>query len=199
MQTEEAIIEQAKNGDTDAFEKLVKRYEMRVYHFVLKSLRDPEDALDIAQETFLRVYRNLSLFRGQSSFSTWIFSIASNLCIDFVRKQKRRGRHIPSVNEDSPEMQNLTDDRFDPVARAEKREVVREIDRALSAITPDLREIFLLREVAGMSYQEIADTLDIELGTVKSRIARARAALAKELSDLRNNSARRASNDSKER
>ena len=199
MQTEETLIEQAKSGDLDAFERIVKRYETRVYHFILKSLRNPEDALDISQETFLRVHRSLGLFRGQSSFSTWIFSIASNLCIDFVRKQKRRGRHIPSVNEDSPEMQNLADERPDPVSQAEKREVAREIDRALAAITPDLREIFLLREVAGLSYQEIADALDIELGTVKSRIARARGALAKELADLRNNSARNASNDMKER
>ena len=96
-------------------------------------------------------------------------------------------------------MQALSDTRFDPVTHAEKRETAREIDRALSAITPDLREIFLLREVSGLSYQEIADALDLELGTVKSRIARARAALAKELHGLRNNSEMRASNDSKER
>jgi len=199
MQTEETLIEQAKSGDQDAFAELVHRYEKRVYHFILKSLRNAEDAMDVSQETFLRVYRNLSLFRGQSSFSTWIFSISHHLCIDFVRKQKRRGRHIPSVNEDSPEMQNLTDDRYDPSATAEKRETVREIDRALGAISSDLREIFLLREVAGLSYQEIADTLEIELGTVKSRIARARAALAKELHGLRNNSGKSASNDTKER
>ncbi len=199
MQTEETLIEQAKNGDLDAFEGIVTLYEKRVYHFILKSLRNPEDAMDISQETFLRVYRSLNLFRGQSSFSTWIFSIASNLCIDFVRKQKRRGLHIPALSEDSPEMQNLTDERHDPVMHAEKRETAREIDRALAAVTPDLREIFLLREVAGLSYQEIADALDIELGTVKSRIARARAALAKELRALRNNSANDTSNDTKER
>ena len=199
MQTEETLIEQAKDGDQDAFAELVGRYEKRVYHFILKSLRNAEDAMDLSQETFLRVYRSLSLFRGQSSFSTWIFSISHNLCIDFVRKQKRRGRDIPALNEDSPEMQNLADDRYDPSKTVEKRETVREIDRALSAISPDLREIFLLREVAGLSYQEIADTLDIELGTVKSRLARARAALSKELHGLRNNSENSASNDTKER
>ena len=199
MQTEETYIEQAKAGDEEAFAALVQLYEKRVYHFILKSLRNPEDAFDISQETFLRIHRSLSLFRGQSSFSTWVFSIAHNLCIDFVRKQKRRGLHLPSVNEDDLEMQNLSDARYDPVAAFEKREVVSEIDRALAAISPDLREIFLLREVAGLQYQEIADTLEIELGTVKSRIARARAALAKELHDLRNKPACDPSNDTKER
>ncbi len=199
MPTEESYIEQAKNGDRDAFETLVKQYEKRVYHFVLKFLRDPEDAMDISQETFLKVYRSLNLFRGQSAFSTWVFSIAHNLCIDFVRKQKRRGLHLPRVNEDDPEMQALRDPKHDPEAVFEKHETVREIDRALGAIKPDLREIFLLREVAGLQYQEIADLLEIELGTVKSRIARARSALAQELHLLRNNSASDASNDTKER
>ena len=199
MATEETYIEQAKAGDLDAFSELVKLYEKRVYHFTLKFLHNPEDAMDLSQETFLRVFRSLSLFRGQSSFSTWVFSIAHNLCIDFMRKQKRRGLHKPHVNEDDPEMLSIPDTRFDPVSTYEKREINSEIDRALGAITPDLREIFLLREVAGLQYQEIADALDIELGTVKSRIARARAALAKELQDLRNKPAQDASKDVKGR
>ena len=199
MATEESYIERAKAGDSDAIEALIKLYEKRVYHFVLKFLRNPEDALDISQETFLKVFRSLNLFRGQSAFSTWVFSIAHNLCIDFVRKQKRRGLYLTRVNEEDPEMQNLRDPRHEPEAVAEKREIVSEIDRALGALTPDLREIFLLREVAGLQYQEIADTLDIELGTVKSRIARARCALREELNSLRNKPVRDASNDTKER
>ena len=191
-------IERAKEGDEEAFSELVRLYETRVYRFLLRMTRSNEDALDLSQETFLRVYRSLSLFRGQSSFSTWIFSIAHHLCVDHARKLARKNRFtFHSVDEEDAIA--LPDTKPTPEQVAENKLLSFEIDRALSAITPDLREIFLLREISGLSYAEIAETLELELGTVKSRIARARVALQKELKDIRNKSVSNPSNDTEGR
>lgn len=198
MASEEKYIAQAKAGDEDAFSALVRLYETRVYHFILRMVRNHDDALDLAQETFLRMYRSLSLFRGESSFATWVFSIAHHLCIDFSRKNARKAR-FSFLTQDDAGLQNTADDRPGPEAAAENKLLAHEIDRALSAVSPEMREIFLLREVSGLQYAEIADLLDLELGTVKSRIARARVALQKELRKLRNNSKPNPSNDTKER
>lgn len=194
MVHEDQYIERAKSGDEEAFSELMNHYETRVYRFLLRMTRSTEDALDLSQETFLRVYRSLSLFKNQSAFSTWIFSIAHHLCVDHARKQARKKRFtFHSVDEE--DALALPDTNPTPDAVAENKLLASEIDRALSEITPDLREIFLLREVSGLSYAEIAETLELELGTVKSRIARARVALQKELSDLRNKSVKNPSND----
>lgn len=193
-------VDAAKAGDLDAFEAIVRAYEARVYHFVLKLVRNPEDALDLSQEVFLRVHRSLSLFRGQSEFSTWVFAIANNLCIDFARKQKRRGRlKLVSITDEEEQVRDLPDARYDPVETYERRALVEALDCALDEITPDLREIFLLREVSGLSYAEISELLDVELGTVKSRLARARATLAEKMRSARNNLNACASNEEKRR
>jgi len=185
MAHEDQYIERAKSGDEEAFSELMRLYETRVYRFLLRMTRSHDDALDLSQETFLRVYRSLSLFRGQSSFSTWIFSIAHHLCVDHARKMARKNRFsFHSVDEEDAVA--IPDTQPGPEAVAENKLLSAEIDRALSKITPDLREIFLLREVSGLSYAEIAETLDLELGTVKSRIARARCALQKEFKEMRN-------------
>lgn len=198
MASEEKYIAGAKAGDEDAFSALVRLYETRVYHFILRMVRNPDDALDLAQETFLRVYRSLDLFRGESSFATWIFSIAHHLCVDFSRKQARKHRFSFHTLEDEV-AQTIADERPGPEAALENKLLAHEIDRALNGVSPEMREIFLLREVSGLQYAEIADLLDLELGTVKSRIARARVALQKELRKIRNNSKPPASNEKEER
>ncbi len=196
MAREDQYIERAKAGEEEAFSELLKLYETRVYRFLLRMTRSPDDALDLSQETFLRVYRSLNLFKNQSSFSTWVFSIAHHLCVDHARKQARKNRF---TFHSTDEAVHLPDGKPTPEQAAENQLLAQELDRALSAITPDLREIFLLREVSGLSYSEIADTLELELGTVKSRIARARLALQKELSEMRNKSAKTSSNDTEGR
>ena len=198
MAHEDQYIERAKAGDEEAFSELMRLYETRVYRFLLRMTRSPDDALDLSQETFLRVYRSLSLFRSQSSFSTWIFSIAHHLCVDHARKMARKNRFSFHSVDDEDAM-SLPDTGPTPEQVAENKLLAHEIDRALSAITPDLREIFLLREISGLSYAEIAETLDLELGTVKSRIARARCALQKEFKEMRNKTKQNPSNDTEGR
>ena len=184
---ESEIIRAVLDGKTDEFEKLVAAYEKPVYHITLKMTGNEEDAFDLSQETFLKAYRSLSTFRGESSFGTWICRMAANLCIDFLRKQKRRGK-VLSLDEpdDSGRPMELPDLRYDPQTAAERQELAQQVQEGLGKLPPEQKLILVLRDMEGFSYQEIADTLKLEPGTVKSRISRARAHLAKLLTETGN-------------
>lgn len=163
-------------GDEDAFSLLVDTYQRRIYAMAYQMTRSEQDALDLSQEIFLRIYRSLGGFRFQSSLSTWIYHLASNLCLDFLRAQRSRPQvQLLSPEEDgNPAAGDIPDDRYDPQRAAEQAELQEALNHAVESLSDAHREIFLLREVEGLGYEEIALRLNLELGTVKSRIARAR-------------------------
>lgn len=174
------ILVRAKRGELDAFEELVRRYEKRVYAVALRSSGSPEDAADIVQEVFLRAWRSIESFRGDSGFSTWLFRITMNLCVDFARHKQAQPQTQSIVDEEENERQ-VPDTAPTPEEHLENRELGRELAAALEEISEEHRRIVLLRDVSGMSYTEIADVLEISEGTVKSRLSRARIALRKVL------------------
>ncbi len=182
---EAALIERVLGGETDAFEPLVTENQSRVYHLALKMLSDPEDAYDVSQEAFLKAFTSLKSFKGESSFSSWLYRIAANLCLDQLRsRKKQKTASLVYLDDEETEQElQLPDLRYEPASELERRELRRAIDAALDKLPAQSRSILLLREASGLSYSEIGRTLGLEEGTVKSRLFRARAKLAKILRD----------------
>ena len=174
---EQEWIEAARKGDEAAFEQLVRTYENKVYHLALRMCNNPDDAMEIAQEAFLSAWRGLPFFREESSFATWLYRLTSNAAIDFLRRDKRNVTG-PSLDDDKTFTQ-APDPAPSPHSRAEQGELREALAAGLATLTPEHRQVLLLRELQGMSYEEIARALDLDLGTVKSRIARAREKLRK--------------------
>ena len=193
---EKHILARAKRGELDAFEELVRRYEKRVYAVALRSSGSPEDAADIVQEVFLRAWRSIESFRGDSGFSTWLFRITMNMCVDFARHKHAQPQTQSMVDEEENE-RPMPDTAPTPEEHLENRELGRELAEALEEISEEHRRIVLLRDVSGMSYTEIAEVLEISEGTVKSRLSRARIALRKVLLKRGNLFVSAASNPSK--
>ena len=179
MTTEREWIEAARKGDEEAFAQLVRAYENKVYHLALRMCSNREDAMEIAQEAFLSAWRGLPFFREESSFATWLYRLTSNAAIDFLRRDKRSVTG-PSLDDDESFTQ-APDPAPSPHRRAEQQELREALSQGLATLTPEHRQVLLLRELQGMSYEEIAQALDLDLGTVKSRIARAREKLRKYL------------------
>lgn len=179
--TEPELIARAKAGDQAAFEQLVVENQNRVYSLALRMLGNPEDAQDTAQEAFLNAWRALPSFKGESSFSTWVYRLASNACIDHLRRRKRR-REVEAASLTGEEGEGdwePADHQADPALQTERRMAREAVEQALQALPNHQREILVMRELSGLSYQEIGEALELDLGTVKSRIARARLALKK--------------------
>jgi len=191
---ERRLIESAAAGDAAAFEQLVTKYEKLVYSVTFRMTGNREDALDLSQDTFVKVWKSLAFFKFESSFSTWIYRIAGNVCLDFLRRQKRT--QSLTVSEDEVQL-DVPDEQNDPAQMALEHAGQTELTEALNALEPEYRAALTLRAVAGMSYQEIADTLDIQPGTVKSRICRGRERLRKLLAARGNKAAAVTSNDRK--
>lgn len=173
---EAAVIQAVLDGDVNAYEALVKEYEKNVYNLALRMTGNSEDAYDMSQEAFIKAYNSLSAFRGESKFSVWLYRIVSNVCLDFLRSKNRKPTVSLSVeNDDGDEVElDIADESNSPelvLERGLTRDAVR---RGLAALPDDHREILLLREIQGLSYDEIAEVLGLEAGTVKSRIFRAR-------------------------
>lgn len=175
MTGEKVLIQRAKKGEMAAFESLVTAYERRVYSLALRSTGSEADAADITQEVFLRAYHALDSFRGDSGFSTWLYRVTANLCVDYARKNHPTDSLDDELALEVPETRGA----HQPEAALESSELRRELDIALGMISEEHRKIVILRDVAGMSYADIAAALELEEGTVKSRLARARAALRK--------------------
>ena len=170
---EAAVIQAVLDGDVNAYEALVKK---NVYNLALRMTGNSEDAADMAQEAFIKAYNSLTAFRGDSKFSVWLYRIVSNVCLDFLRSRSRKQTvSLSTENDDGEEVElDIADETHSPeqlLDRSLTRDAVR---RGLAALPPDHREILLLREIQGLSYEEIADVLGLEAGTVKSRIFRAR-------------------------
>jgi len=177
---ENKLIAKAKTGDETAFEALYDKYSQKVYNLALRMSRNTEDALDLSQEIFIRVYKSLPFFKEESSFSTWLYSIASNACIDFTRREAKK--KADSLDDSVFELPDIKT----PESEMDKKQLRQDIAKAISALPHNLREVIILREINGLSYTDIADSLDIEVGTVKSRISRAREKLCVFLKDYRN-------------
>ena len=173
--TVEELVRAAAKGRTEAFEELVRLHEKKVYALTLRMCGNPEDARDTAQEAFLSAWRGLPSFRGEAGFSTWLYRLASNAAIDQLRRNRRQ-REEASL--DAGEM-DTPDQSPGPQEAAEGSELQRAVADGLASLSEDHRRILLLREYQALSYDEIAQTLDMDLGTVKSRISRARRALRK--------------------
>lgn len=173
------IVAQARRGDLSAFEELVTRYEKRVYAIALRSSGSPEDAADITQEVFLKAWRSMESFRGDSGFSTWLFRITMNMCVDHARRRQTQPKTQPLVQGEEDDERPIPDTAPTPEEHLENSELGRELAAALDEVSDEHRRIVLLRDVSGMSYTEIAEVLEISEGTVKSRLSRARIALRK--------------------
>lgn len=173
----------AKQGDQEAFEQLVLDNQNRIYALALRLCGDREEAADLAQEAFVKAWQGLSSFQGESSFSTWVYRLTTNLCIDHLRKKRRREAVESVVSLDATDggWAEPADWESDPQRLLERSERGRALARGLARLPDWQRQALVLRELSGLSYQEIAAALDIDLGTVKSRIARARLSLRKVL------------------
>ena len=191
---EQNWIDDARRGDQEAFAQLVRRYEKRVYALTSRMCRNPSDAEEAAQEAFLSAWQGLAFFRGDSSFSTWLYRLASNACVDLLR---REGRHQSSVSLDDEDAAiDLPDHSLSPHDEAERSELRRQIEEGLAALPPDYRQVLILRELHQQTYDEISAILALDIGTVKSRINRGRKRLRKILLESGNFSLPPASKES---
>jgi len=179
---EAELIERAKAGDTKAFGILVERYQRRVVGVAMAVVHDQEDALELAQESFVRAFENIGKFESRSSFSTWLYRIAANIAIDFRRRERRH----PTMRgeEAETEIQRLPSRLGDSFKETQRSEMGQRIRDALGQLTPEHRAAILLREVQGLSYDEISEVLQCPRGTVMSRLHYARNHLREILKDL---------------
>jgi RNA polymerase sigma-70 factor (ECF subfamily) len=184
--SDRVLVQRVKKGDRTAFDILVARYQHKIIKLVTRYVRDPSEAMDVAQEAFLKAYKALPGFRGDSAFYTWMYRIAINTAKNYLVAAKRRPvdydldlqdpeqyeMHGRLKNTDTPEHMVLTE------------EIRRTVNRAIEELPDDLRTAIMLREIEGMSYEEIATTMDCPVGTVRSRIFRAREAIDRQLKPL---------------
>lgn len=173
---DETLIRQAAAGDQNAFAALLAAYQKPVYNLALRMTGSPDDALDLSQEAFLRAWRGLSGYRFDASFSTWLYRLTGNVCIDFLRRRKKE-KIIPLYYTDEEnEEQELPLPH--PAPAAEDQALLRleqsQVAEAMAKLEPEYRQALILRVIDGLSYAEIAAATDVPEGTVKSRIARAR-------------------------
>ncbi|HYF92633.1 MAG TPA: sigma-70 family RNA polymerase sigma factor [Symbiobacteriaceae bacterium] len=177
---DEVLVRRAQNGDRDALGELISRYERKTYNLAYRLMGNHADASDAAQEALVRVYTRLRNFRGDSAFSTWLFRVVTNTCLDELR---RRGRlrfaslDTPLPTEDGALPRQTTTEADSPTERAERREVQAAVQRAINRLPDDYRVVVVMRDLHDYSYHEIAAVLGTSLGTVKSRLHRARQAL----------------------
>ena len=180
MKAEWELVQRAKQGDEESFAALVEQNQGRIYNLALRMTGNPDDALELSQEAFLNAWKGLGKFQGDSSFATWLYRLTSNVCIDFLRREKRRNALSMTISLDDEEearQAELPDERFSPHMEAERRERRETLRAGLATLSAEHRRVLILRELEGLSYGEIAQVLGLEEGTVKSRIARARLAL----------------------
>ena len=186
MQKDEGeLVARIKAGDEKAFAVLVEENEKMVFNVALRYTRNYDDASDVSQEAFIKAYRSIDSFKGESKLSTWLYRITVNVCLDFARKNRLHVRSIqdmtPANDEGEPFELPIPDTTYDPDALTEQRELRETILAAVDSLPAASREIVIMRDINGMSYNEIAEALHIELGTVRSRLARARIRLRNKL------------------
>lgn len=188
MSEDKKLIEKAKNGDVEAFEKIIEEHHNIVYSIALRMSGNETDAFDMAQEVFIKLYRNLSKFDGHSKLSTWIYRVASNTCLDELKKRKRLWNNTKSLNEemetkDDSVVLEIKDTKPLPEEQIENSEIKEILNNAILKLSNQHKEVIILRDIEGFSYEEIADIIGCGVGTVKSRLSRARSSLRKILKD----------------
>ena len=187
--SEQELLERCRKGNVEAFEQLIEAYQGKILNYCFRMLGNRSDAEDAAQEVFVKVYRFIGSFTGQSSFSTWLYKVASNVCFDILRKRKRRGGESLSLQQYTAEGEEfdlpLEDDSYSPDRSFQRTEAQRVLKEALEKLSPEHRRVIILRDIEGLSYEEIAGIVGTAAGTVKSRINRARQILQKLLENNR--------------
>ncbi len=171
------LIKSALEGDMRSFEELIYQYEKKVYNVALRVFKNPEDAKDISQDVFIKIYKNLNKFDNKSSFSTWLYRITTNTCIDELRK--RKGRETISIDNDIEDdegsfKREFADNEPTPEEKVISKEGESEIIKSMNTLSDEHRTIIVMRDIEGLSYTEISEAIGISIGTVKSRISRAR-------------------------
>lgn len=177
---ERELIARLQKRDETAFEELLRQYEKKVYTLCFRMCGNSEDAEEAAQDTFLALWRGIDRFRQESSLSTWIYRLASNACIDLLRRRKKQGSSLSLDDEEL--FLDAVDPAPSPQEAVEHREAQKLLQEGLSALPEEYRKVLILREIEGLSYTEIAESASLELGTVKSRISRGRVLLRNFLS-----------------
>ncbi len=188
-QTDLQLVRKVRNGDRAAFDLLVVKYQSRVASIISRYVYDSQEVMDLAQETFIKAYRAIDRFRGDSAFYTWLYRIAVNTAKNYLEARGRR----PQGSADSAEAENFDDGRrlrdvASPESLLQKDQLQKALSEAISGLPEELRSAFLLREYDGLSYEDIARILECPIGTVRSRIFRARDAVDRYISPLLNHS-----------
>jgi len=187
--SDEEIVARILRGEEDLFPMLVRRYQARIVGHLARVVRSRDEALDLSQEIFLKVFQALPRYNAEYKFSTWIFRIASNAGIDFLRKRRVRTVSMdsppPGEADDAPAAKEYPSHELDPYGELRNDERRAKINREIAALPPEFRELIALRHFAGLSYEEIAETKQMPLGTVKNKLFRARAVLKDRLAGER--------------
>lgn len=186
------LVQQCRGGDSAAMERLITKYNSRIYNTILRICANADDAAELTQETFVKVIENISDFEGRSSFYTWVFRIAVNLTLNY----RQRGSRLALVSldaendEESEQAKEAlktileSDDSPDPAAVTANKELCQIVLKALDKLDDAQRAVIILRDIEGMNYEQISQVLEIEMGTVKSRLSRARGALREILGEI---------------
>ncbi|MEI2417275.1 RNA polymerase sigma factor RpoE [Orrella sp. JC864] len=181
------LVARVQRGDKKAFDLLVLKYQRKITRLLSRMIRDPSDIEDVAQEAFIKAYRALPQFRGESAFYTWLYRIAVNTARNWMASSGRRPSAPNALEMEDGETFNETDNLTDistPESVAASREIAQTVNDAIQDLPEELRTAIILREIEGMSYEDIAQTMDCPIGTVRSRIFRAREAIAARLRPL---------------
>lgn len=186
---DQLLVDRVKSGDQQAFNLLVRKYERKVVRLISRLVRDPSEVEDVSQEAFVKAYRALPQFRGDSAFYTWLYRIAVNTAKNYLVAQGRRPIPLSdtlSEDEDGESFgrEDVVTDNHTPDAELLSRQIAETVNRAIEALPQDLRTAVTLREIEGLSYEEIAEAMNCPIGTVRSRIFRAREAIAEQLRPL---------------
>ena len=184
------LVARVQNGDKKAFDLLVLKYQRKIMRLLSRMIRDPAETEDVAQEAFIKAYRALPQFRGDSAFYNWLYRIAINTARNWLATNKRRPNTSSSVENEEGETfdqsDNLTDNST-PESELASREIAQTVNRAIEDLPEELRNAIVMREIDGMSYEDIAQSMNCPIGTVRSRIFRAREAIATRLRPIMGN------------
>ncbi len=178
------LVERARQGDKRAFELLVEKYQRRLHRLLSRMVRDAEEVEDIAQETFIKAYRALPSFRGDAAFYTWLYRIGVNTAKNYLASRKKA---MPTISDqamdddDEPDERLVAQDHNTPETELMSKQIALAVNEAVQALPEELRSAITLREMEGLSYEEIAELMSCPIGTVRSRIFRAREAIAAKL------------------
>ena len=184
--TDQLLVERVQKGDRAAYDVLVRKYQHKIIKLISRYVRDQSDAMDVAQEAFIKAYRALPNFRGDSAFYTWLYRIAINTAKNYLVAEGRRpvDQGLDPQDSEQYETQARLKHGDTPEGMALTEEIRATVEDAIDALPDDLRTAIILRELEGMSYEEIAETMECPVGTVRSRIFRAREAISEKLRPL---------------